>query len=238
MLVLAIGVLIPVLMGMLSTPETTAEPPAPTQSSQPDPTPTPTPSATPSPTPTPEPTPEPTPTPTSKSPTGLTGADFATENQFAVNFVPYASADGAYGEAATELAAEFDIVIEWDISKFSETNCNPLTEENLNNWLAVVCGSRTDRIYVNQTLENFDYSYSIPWFIDRIKHEIAHVQISKICGVINPVNAGTNWEATTSSYAVLYFGADPNLEQYSGPNYQMTAETDAAARLIYDGDCG
>ncbi|MBO1902530.1 hypothetical protein J4H92_11290 [Leucobacter weissii] len=44
-------------------------------------------------------------------------------------------------------------------------------------------------------------------------------------------------EAATDSYAVLYLGADDDLGQAGADDeYRMTADTDARARAIHEGD--
>lgn len=184
----------------------------------------------------PEPT-DPPAVPTTEPVEQVTGEDFLAENTFATNFQPEKSDDGAYGEAATELAAEYGLTINWDIKTIADIGCGTLTDAELQGVVAAVCPTDITQIFVNTYRDDFMILYQDLFFISAIKHEIGHVQITQICGVAYPPVADVP-EAVTSSYAVLYFGADDAaLNNGTPPEYQTTSETEAQASLIYEGKC-
>ncbi|GAA1565835.1 hypothetical protein [Leucobacter aridicollis] len=100
---------------------------------------------------------------------------------------------------------------------------------------AFVCPGSDDVWIVTGTIPDDDL------YLDAaVRHELAHQMIFKRCGTPDPAEAGNQSEAVTSSYAVLYLGADRAELARPGevdPAYAMTPESDAAARAIHDQGC-
>ena len=102
------------------------------------------------------------------------------------------------------------------------------------------CAANPSVIYVNDTAPGYPQNLSSPAFIDVMKHELAHAVTFDTCGTPRPPINGTLTEGVTSSYAVLFFGADfDELQRRSetAPEYTMTEETDRIARALHDGQC-
>ncbi|GAA1620980.1 hypothetical protein [Leucobacter chromiireducens] len=100
---------------------------------------------------------------------------------------------------------------------------------------AFVCPGSDDVWIVTGTIPDDD-----PYLDAAVRHELAHQMIFRRCGTPDPAEAGSQHEAVTSSYAVLYLGADRAELARPGevdPAYNMTSESDAAARTIHDQGC-
>lgn len=167
----------------------------------------------------------------------LTGASFEDENAFAASFEPYTSDDGAYGEAATELADSYGVTLNWDITAMSEAGCVPMTEEHLKTVVAAVCASDLTTIYVNTVRDDFQLWYQVPAFIDVIKLELSRIQIGKICDGETSPDVARRPEAVASSYAINYLGAIPENLTNERSEYDVAQDSNQDAAAIYAGTC-
>lgn len=145
-------------------------------------------------------------------------------------------ADGTYKKSGEFIAAMFGITIDYNYKDIylhcAGTN---LSEENT---FAAYCSSALSKIYVNSNISGFDYMARSLYYPSAIKHEMAHYLIGKICaasGSTSPPIAGSKTEAVTSSFAVLFLGADrAELNNVGEASYWMTAGTDQIATEIHD----
>lgn len=166
----------------------------------------------------------------------LTAADFAADNARTAAFVAEPSADGTYLQAARELAAFSGVTLDEDYSGLFVA-C-PDRERN-DAAIASVCPLDLSRIFVNTEHTVYDSFIRRIQFIDTIRHELAHIQIGRICGEVAPPVAGDRYEAVTSSYADAHLGLDAdrwNADAMAG--YGTDAESDRIAADIAAGECG
>ncbi|SDQ08663.1 hypothetical protein [Leucobacter chromiiresistens] len=169
---------------------------------------------------------------------GPDGAPLASDPEtYARGFAAQPDADGSYASAAQLLAAQFGREVSFDYSAVRqyciESDPTGIAE-------AGFCAANPSVIYVNDTAPGYPQNLSSPAFIDVMKHELAHAVTFDTCGTPRPPITGTLTEGVTSSYAVLFFGADfDELQSRSetAPEYTMTEETDRIARALHDGQC-
>ncbi|MBX3094142.1 MAG: hypothetical protein KF680_06325 [Cryobacterium sp.] len=156
------------------------------------------------------------------------------------SFVPHLDANGTYVESATELAHMFGLELSRDFERAYDY-CTRRTTSN--NTIAAYCIVHPHVVWINTGFWGYPGFQSDPGFIDAIKHEIAHHRIGQICRTTQPVVAGELAEAVTSSYAVVFLGADGSELQHSAhsptPQYIMSDATfDIATGIGQDLNCG
>lgn len=166
----------------------------------------------------------------------LTVADFASDNAAAAAFIPEPGDDGTFLQAARDLAATSGASIDIDYAGLFLV-C-PDRERN-DAAIASVCPLDLSRIFVNAEHTVYGSFIRRIQFIDTIRHELAHIQIGRICGEVASPAAGERYEAVTSSYAVAHLGLDAerwNADAMDG--YGTDAASDRIAADIAAGDCG
>lgn len=165
--------------------------------------------------------------------------EFDADNEWATDFVGYFGEDGTYRDAMTELAARFDSTIDWDFENIYDY-CKLQEQEDEEAYTtAAVCPSNPGVIYVNRDAPFFDEFMVSRDALDTIRHEISHQQIGMICGFQRPpIALDEGVEAVTSSYAILFLGADRKTHELSAPDdYSTSGATDRAAQKINEGTC-
>jgi hypothetical protein len=144
--------------------------------------------------------------------------------------------DGTYKKSGEFIAAMFGMTIDYNYKNiYLHCDGTNLSEENT---FAAYCSSALSKIYVNTNIEGFDWISKSAYYPAAIRHEMAHLLIGKICagsGNTTPEIAGDKSEAATSSFAVLFLGADrTQLNNVDEAEYWMTATTDDIATEIHD----
>ncbi len=168
----------------------------------------------------------------------------AAREAFAQNFVPYLDGDGSYAAAGEELVAALGMNLSYDFQEmFSYCPADGFTIQDTGGIGAAYCPSVRDTIYVNAQGNNYPNTVYDLYYIALLKHEFAHVRTAGICATSQPgVTLGdAHFEATASSYAAMFLGADRDRMAWAAadyPAYTMTEATDNAAQLIHDGSCG
>ncbi len=168
----------------------------------------------------------------------------AEREAFAQSFVPYLDGNGTYAAAGEELVAGLSMRLSYDFPEmFVYCPADGFTIQDTGSIGAAYCPSVHDTIYVNAQGNNYPALLADPYYIDLLKHEFAHVRTTGICATSQPgvTLGGAHFEATASSYAAMFLGADRDRLAWAAadfPAYTMTPETDQAAQLIHDGTCG
>jgi hypothetical protein len=144
--------------------------------------------------------------------------------------------DGTYRQASEDIAAIFGITIDYNFQNLYQycSGTNLAEEETF----AAFCPTVKNKIFVNSAINGFSYAARTMYYPSAIRHEMAHFIIGEICagqGGIMPAIAGHAIEAVTSSFAVLFLGADRNqLNSVDNAEYQMTTNSDLIAIAIHD----
>lgn len=167
----------------------------------------------------------------------------AEREAFATGFVPYLDANGTYVAAVNDLVAGLGMELSTSMDDFAAA-CPNMDQMVLqpHELAGAYCPTTPFTIYLNEQHPNHGSMIYDPYFIDLIKHEFAHARIAGTCSTTNPASlpAGVNFEAATSSYAVLFFGGDRerlNGSNSGSPAYLMSEASDTGARLIHEGKC-
>jgi hypothetical protein len=152
------------------------------------------------------------------------------------NYQAKVGQDGTYRQSGEDIAALFGIDIDYDFRNlYLHCDGTNLAEEET---FAAYCASAMKKIYINTGVEDFDWMARSPYYPAAIRHEMAHYLIGKICagsGSITPPIASGQEEAVTSSFAVLFLGADrTQLNSVESADYHMTASSDQIATTIHD----
>jgi hypothetical protein len=168
---------------------------------------------------------------------GTTGIVDPDAEEFARGFGGQLGADGTYKDAVAELADHFGMAIDYTLSNVGPYCTSPSGDE-IKYLIAVYCGGDPHTIYVNQDYGWYGENIASTHFVNDIKHEISHHLIDIACNTSRPSITGAANEGVTSSYAVLFLGADRDSLQHDAdspfPEYMMTEQTDALARGIHD----
>lgn len=146
-----------------------------------------------------------------------------------------------YRPVSEKIADVFGLKIDYNLKKDIPQGCLNHFDGDLSNVLGMVCEANLKTIYVTNDSLAQDSFYS-PLFVNAIKHEIAHLLIQQRCGTLSPsIISEDKIESMTSSYAVLYLGADKDILNKAAndfPAYTVTDESDQLARQIHDqGKC-
>lgn len=153
------------------------------------------------------------------------------------SFNPSLDSNGTYMQSATDIAGIMGLKVNYDFNKVTEY-CNA-DGVDLTWAIMVYCPVTPNQVYVNTNHANYQYEVHDKAFISDVRHEMGHHAIDSRCGTSQPPIAGDKTEAVTSSYAVLFLGA--NRDDLSNANdldaYKMTADTDNIAKQIHDGKC-
>ena len=136
--------------------------------------------------------------------------------------------------AAKEAARLAGMEIDWNIYNADKV-CTP---QDYTYVQALYCPMTPNLIYANSNQSHWDTAYALA----TIKHEIAHHAIHMRCGTSSPpvVRSGrTNrTEAVTSSYAIMFLGADSEqLNMVRGDQYRFDDESNAMAAKIHNNQC-
>ena len=146
-------------------------------------------------------------------------------------------ADGIYLASGEQLIASVGLNVTYDYrSIYDHCTMTRLSEERT---LGAFCTATPNLIYINQNSSNWGNDVTTIHYPNTIKHGLAHAMIHRICGALQPA-LRVDYEALTSSYAVLYFDADRgmlNSNVQNAPWYEMTEASDTAAQLVHDGHC-
>ncbi|MDR1197016.1 MAG: hypothetical protein LBL08_01965 [Candidatus Nomurabacteria bacterium] len=142
--------------------------------------------------------------------------------------------DGTYSSSINRYVKKFDMTLDYDFSHIYK-GCPAGFDGDVKLVVAAYCHGTPTKIFINDDYKYYPDSLKSPNIIDVIKHEMGHHLISEICGTVEPIIAGTQNEAVTSSYAVLFLGADLDfLNNYVDAKYKMTTKSNKIARQIHD----
>jgi hypothetical protein len=159
---------------------------------------------------------------------------------FASTFDAQIGADGTYRDAIDQLTNAFGMFASYDYQRIYDL-CPVETVIGDVNTAAAYCQLDPLLVYINQDQQEYARGMTDGSMVDVVKHELSHARIFELCGTMAPPVAGANYEGVTNSYAALFLGADRDVLYTGGqefPQYQMSADTDNAAQLIHDGNCG
>lgn len=136
--------------------------------------------------------------------------------------------------AAKEAARLAGMEIDWNIYDADKV-CTP---QDYTYVQALYCPMTPNLIYANSNQSHWDTAYALA----TIKHEIAHHAIHMRCGTSSPpvVMSGRTdrTEAVTSSYAIMFLGADSGqLNMVRGDQYRFDDESNAMAAKIHNNQC-
>ncbi|WP_432623455.1 hypothetical protein [Bifidobacterium sp.] len=136
--------------------------------------------------------------------------------------------------AAKEAARLAGMEIDWNIYNADKV-CTP---QDYTYVQALYCPMTPNLIYANSNQSHWDTAYALA----TIKHEIAHHAIHMRCGTLSPpvvMSGRTNrTEAVTSSYAIMFLGADSEqLNMVRGDQYRFDDESNAMAAKIHNNQC-
>lgn len=171
---------------------------------------------------------------------GAAIAPAADAELFASTFDPQIGADGTYRDAIDQLTNAFGMFASYDYQRIHGL-CPVDTVIGDVNTAAAFCQLDPDLVYINPDQQEYARGMTDGSMIDVVKHELSHARIFDLCGTMAPPVAGASYEGVTNSYAALFLGADRDVLYTGGPEfpqYQMSADTDNAAQLIHDGNCG
>jgi hypothetical protein len=150
----------------------------------------------------------------------------------AVPVVP--GADGSYWDAAEQVVEVFGSRLTEDLSTYT------CLEKPRDGAGAAICSTPESWGDVYVLPRGMAERLYEPYFVDMAKHEIAHKLIYVQCaGAFSRGHA--TWddaigEGVTSSYAVLFLGADAERLQQSEGEYHMDDATYAQAQALHDSD--
>lgn len=169
----------------------------------------------------------------------------AEREAFAQNFAPYLDGNGSYQAAGEELVAALGMKLSYNFDEmYVACPADGFTISDPRSVGAAYCPGVRDTIYVNSNGYNYPNILYDLYYIDLLKHEFAHVRTTGTCGTSQPgvtLTGSAHFEATASSYAMMFLGADGGrLAAAAGdfPEYTMTDATNQAAQSIHDGNCG
>lgn len=149
--------------------------------------------------------------------------------------VPFGADD--YRKIGEDIADIFGVEVVYGFDKISSkcvANEDKKTDDS--NIVGKFCNAEEDedKVFVNDKRKDL---YGSSSFVDTVKHELSHRLIDKRCGTTAPEIVGNMSEGVTSSYAVIYLGANfDNLQSVGRGNseYYMTDKTNSLARGIHD----
>ena len=159
--------------------------------------------------------------------------------EFARTYVAAPDANGSYVAAAQAAIDKFGLQLTW-ADDGASAKCHSIQNFPLNEVVATYCMADPGLVYINKSFGGYPNNMNKASFVDTVKHEAAHSIIGQVCNTTAPAIAGANYEGVTSSYAVLYLGADRATLAASAEvsaHYAMTAATDATATAIHGGRC-
>ncbi|WP_150462444.1 hypothetical protein [Nesterenkonia ebinurensis] len=161
--------------------------------------------------------------------------DFYEWEEQAASYAPELDNESTYWTAGEELAEIFNLEV---VDDFDEVVCLE-THDNTRD-TGYYCEATPEAIYLNPDHIYFaDYVRDV-WWYELVRHEIAHHQIHMKCGSVAPPIVGDMVEAVTSSYAVLFLGADRDTLEWGeepGSEYIMTDESFEIAEAIAEEYC-
>jgi hypothetical protein len=143
--------------------------------------------------------------------------------------------DGSYRDAIKTYVDKFGMELDYEFSHIY-AGCYMSQGQDVVLIEAAYCHATPNKIFINSGFVYYDKNLKTSAIVDAVKHEMAHHLIGVTCGTSVPSIMRTSLpEAITSSYAVLFLGANREYLNSSTPEeYWMTDETDRIARLIHD----
>lgn len=175
-------------------------------------------------------------------PAGAPGAmPLESAEEFVSTYKASRDAKGSYVESGQDIARAFGAELVWsDWDNPERTSPCRHDPHDSTEALAWFCTAEPFLIHLNRTATTMPRALYFPDFMDTVRHELAHLDIEQRCEAWRPARGTVELEAVTSSYAVLYLGADRKAlgAATSGyAEYEMTKETDSAATWIHAGVC-
>lgn len=172
-------------------------------------------------------------------PADVTGPDLSDAEEFVATLPRTRDDEGSYVTTAATMADALDAELRWH-EYGSHGLCTTGDTTDAEFVLAAYCSLDPGSVLLNSSNASYPDFLYFEAFVDVVAHELAHKVIDRRCGTTDPGMEGAHFEGITNSYAVAYLGADAqNLTatMTGFDDYAMTAETDAAAQRIHEGDC-
>jgi hypothetical protein len=166
-------------------------------------------------------------------------SDIPALETWSTNYNPSSpDSDGTYVEAIKTYVSKFGMELDFEFSHIYE-GCYMSEEDRTDGeeWIeAAYCHATPRKIFINNKFAIYDKNLKASAIVDSIKHEMAHHLIGETCLTPTPpITAGKLPEAITSSFAVLFLGADrATLDVGSPERYHTSDTTDDIARQIHD----
>jgi len=175
-------------------------------------------------------------------PAGAAGAmPLESAEEFVSTYKAHRDGKGSFVESGQDVARAFGAELVWsDWDNPEPTSHCRHDPHDSTAALAWFCAAEPFLIHLNRTAVTMPQALYHPDFMNTVRHELAHLDIEQRCGAWTPASGTVGIEAVTSSYAVLYLGADHKAlgAATSGyPEYEMTTETDTIATWIHAGVC-
>lgn len=127
-----------------------------------------------------------------------------------------------------KILSSFGLQPAYGFDKMTECDIGSVDTSNV---VAMVCDAMPNRVFIKDQETTQKHGFN-----SALRHEIAHTQILKTCGTYSPPSVNDRAEAVTSSYAILFLGADrEELNSIADPNYMTDHETDRMAKDIRNG---
>jgi len=160
---------------------------------------------------------------------------------FAATYTAHLDSHGSYVESGQEVARAFGAELVWSDYDTPDPHspCRHDPDATFEA-LAWYCSGEPYLLHLNRTAATMPQVLYFPDFMDTVRHELAHLVIHQRCGTSEPVEGTVELEAVTSSYAVLYLGADRDAlgdATSAYAEYEMTTQTDETATWIHAGVC-
>lgn len=159
---------------------------------------------------------------------------FAEHDTFAQSFMGEPDAAGSFLRAAAELASALGVQL-----MFFDANTSPpcgVSEDYGAAYYTMQCGVDAS-IWVNRARDTYVERAMTGDALAVIRHELAHYELAVRCYPGAVFDPDIPLEAVTSSYAVLFLGADPAPLEAIGaeyPDYAMDERTDALALELHE----
>ncbi|NTV39728.1 MAG: hypothetical protein HGA51_07205 [Demequinaceae bacterium] len=170
-------------------------------------------------------------------PAGAVGAlPLDTAEEFVAAYEPQRDGRGSYVESGQEITRAFGAELVWaDLNVPDPTTRCREGADSPDEVLAWYCSAEPYLIRLNRGSPAMPSALYDKSFVDSVRHELAHLVIHARCGDSQPAARTVELEGVTSSYAVLFLGADREELGSLGseyPAYSMTTRTDDVARWI------
>ncbi len=157
---------------------------------------------------------------------------------FVSDFVAEPDAAGSFLPAIAELAAATGLrLVQSDPRRVGP--CDEGGPSARIGYYATQCGPVRAEIWINRGRDTYAELALSPDVASVMRHEIAHYELFLRCAAHGEYEGGADIEAVTSSYAVLFLGADRTVldataDDAGREHYRTSAASDHAARVAHE----